>query len=150
MKYFDLPDDLVLPTIEEIVEIHDEQLSLYGGMRGQNAEKFTGVDATLGRVWAHVNYSDNPDLLSAVAILWHGLNEAHAFLDANKRTALMAMATTLEMNGVTYARGDEYAALFIENLFAQKAEDEHVRVEDFEIYLRQNTRVLYVPAEPDL
>lgn len=150
MKYFELPDDLVLPTIEEIVDIHDEQLERYGGLTGQNVEKFTGVDATLGRVRAHVDYSEDPDLLSATAILWHGLNQAHAFLDANKRTALMTMATTLEMNGVTYDRGDDYAALFIENLFAQKAEDEHVSVEDFETYLRQHTRVLHLPVEPDL
>lgn len=150
MKWFDLPENLVLPTIDEIVEIHDEQLELYGGLPGQNAQKFTGVDATIGRVWAHVSYADNPDLLSAVAILWHGLNQAHAFIDANKRTALMAMATTLEMNGVTYDRGEEYAALFIENLFNHTPEDQHVEVEDFETYLRQNTRILYLPAEADL
>ena len=149
MKWFDLPDELVLPTFDEIVEIHDEQLTLYGGMPGQNAQKITGVNATLGRVLAHVSYADDPDLLSAVAILWHGLNEAHAFLDANKRTALMAMATTLEMNGVTYERGDDYAALFIENLFAQKSEHEHVDVKNFELYLRQTTRVLYLSFEPN-
>lgn len=150
MKWFDLPENLILPTFEEIVEIHDEQLELYGGLPGQNDQKIVGVDATIGRVLAHVSYADNPDLLSAVAILWHGLNQAHAFIDANKRTALMAMATTLEMNGVTYDRGDEYAAMFIENLFAQKADDEHVEVEDFETYLRQNTRILYLPVEADI
>lgn len=50
----------------------------------------------------------------------------------------MTMAVTLEMNGVTYDRGGEYAAIFIELLFAEAGEST-IELHAFETNLRQNT-----------
>ena len=155
MKRFPLPDELTLPTRDEILEMHDVQLERYGGKPGFNEQKIIGIDAVLGRVRHHIDYADAPDLLSAVAILWHGLTQAHAFLDGNKRTALMTMAVTLEMNGVTYDRGGEYAANYIELLFAEAGEST-IELQAFEANLWQNTRALdyhhltaHAPEGPD-
>lgn len=142
MKYFTLPEDLQFLTTDDIHEIHDEQISLYGGNAGFNDQKIVGVDAALGRVQNHIAYKPDTDLLRAAAVLWHGLTTAHAYLDGNKRTALMGMAVFLEINGVTYDRGGEYAAIFIENLFGEAGEENHVTLEDFERHLRQNTHAL--------
>ena len=59
MKRFPLPDELTLPTRDEILEMHDVQLERYGGKPGFNEQKIIGIDAVLGRVrWKQ---ADRPD-----------------------------------------------------------------------------------------
>ena len=43
---------------------------------------------------------ENADLVLQAAVLAHGIAEGQQFIDGNKRTALVAMLTFLEINGV--------------------------------------------------
>lgn len=146
MTYFALPEDLQLLTPADIHEIHDEQIALYGGTPGFNDQKIVGVEATLGRVENHINYMPDTDLLRAAAVLWHGLTTAHAFLDGNKRTALMSMFAFLAVNGVAYEASGEDSAIFVEGLFEL---GRPIEVSDFEAHLRENTCALELAPTAD-
>jgi len=41
-----------------------------------------------------------PSIFSQASVLMHGICQAHAFLDGNKRTAWIASLTFLEQNGI--------------------------------------------------
>ena len=66
---------------------------------GGGLEKLEGA---LRRPEQHAHYQD-ADLAQQAAVLAHGIVEAHAFQDANKRVALAALFTFLHVNGHTTA-----------------------------------------------
>ncbi len=57
-----------------------------------------GLESALARPAAHAHY-ERADLASQAAVLAHGIAEGQPFLDGNKRVALVAMLTFLEVNG---------------------------------------------------
>jgi death on curing protein len=76
--------------------IHEMQLSLHGGLPGVNSEHL--VESALARprnLFAYVG-GDLPRLAAAYAF---GLAKNHGYRDANKRTAFVACATFLGLNG---------------------------------------------------
>ncbi len=52
----------------------------------------------LGRPASYAHY-EQADLALQAAVLAHGIAETQPFVDGNKRTALVAMLTFLEING---------------------------------------------------
>src|SRR5688572_13695478 len=66
---------------------------------GGGLEKLEGA---LQRPEHHAHYQD-ADLAQQAVVLAHGIVEAHAFQDGNKRVALAAFVTFLEVNGQTPA-----------------------------------------------
>jgi death-on-curing protein len=57
-----------------------------------------GLERALARPATYAHYED-ADLALQAAVLAHGIAEGQLFIDANKRTALVAMLTFLEING---------------------------------------------------
>lgn len=57
-----------------------------------------GLESALARPEAYAHYQA-ADLALQAAVLAHGLAEGQQFIDGNKRTALIAMLTFLEING---------------------------------------------------
>jgi death-on-curing protein len=84
--------------IETIIEIHDRQLSVFGGLRGiRDAGLLDSAlaqpKATFGGQFLH------EDLFAmAAAYLFHIVSD-HPFVDGNKRTGLASALTFLELNG---------------------------------------------------
>jgi death-on-curing protein len=68
-----------------------------GMLLGGGLEKLEGA---LRRPEQHAHYED-ADLAQQAAVLVHGIVEAHAFQDGNKRVALAALYTFLHANGFT-------------------------------------------------
>ena len=60
------------------------------------------LEGALRRPEQHAHYQD-ADLAQQALVLAHGIVEAHAFQDGNKRVALAALVTFLEVNGHTPA-----------------------------------------------
>jgi len=81
-----------------VMLLHDRQLSEHGGMPGLRDEKL--LESALARPQQLFAYGDPPpDLADLAASLTHGLAKNHAFVDGNKRSAIVACETFIELNG---------------------------------------------------
>jgi death on curing protein len=83
----------------------DDVLGLYGLIVGGSANEAAdqlrnraGLESALARPATYAHYED-ADLALQAAVLAHGIAEGQLFIDGNKRTALVAMLTFLEVNG---------------------------------------------------
>lgn len=96
-------------TDEDIVAIHADQFGEFGGAQGVRdpgllSSAVAQPCATFGGAFLHADLYD-----MAAAYLYH-LAKNHAFLDGNKRTALIAALVFLDLNGVDV--GSETPGLF--------------------------------------
>jgi death-on-curing protein len=86
-------------TLDEVFSLHAEQIRLFGGSSGirdvRILESAMGsVEATFDDAFLHET------LFEMAAAYLHGICRNHPFLDGNKRTAIAATLTFLEMNGI--------------------------------------------------
>ena len=66
----------------------------------------------MGRPLSYAHYED-ADLALRTPVLAHGIAESQTFLDGNKRLALVAMLTFLEVNGFLVEASDPELAGWI-------------------------------------
>jgi death-on-curing protein len=93
-------------TFAEIIEIHDYQISHFGGSDGlRSAEMLKSAigmpSSTFSGEYLHPTI---PEM--AAAYLFH-LVENHPFLDGNKRVGAMASLVFLDLNGYEFDATDE-------------------------------------------
>jgi death-on-curing protein len=86
-------------TLDEVLSLHAEQIRLFGGSSGirdvgllQSA--MGSVEATFDGAFLHET------IFAMAAAYLHGICRNHPFVDGNKRTAVAAALTFLELNGV--------------------------------------------------
>ena len=93
-------------TVEEVLEINAEV------MGGKHALRDRGLlESAVARPQASAFGADAyPDLVSKAAALLHSLVMNHAFVDGNKRTAVLATLVFLDLNGYMI-RWDQREAL---------------------------------------
>ena len=75
--------------------------AIIGGSTQQAADQLrspSALDGALGRPASYAHY-EQADLALQAAVLAHGIAKTQAFLDGNKRVALISMLTFLELNG---------------------------------------------------
>jgi death on curing protein len=94
-----LPIDPEFLTEQDILLIHTEQIAEFGGAQGVRdpgllASALAQPSATFGGTFLHRDLHE-----MAAAYLYH-IAMDHAFVDGNKRTALIACLTFLDLNGV--------------------------------------------------
>ena len=77
----------------------------------------SGLEGALARPATYAHYQD-ADLPLRAAVLAHGIAEGQFFLDGNKRLALVAMLTFLEVNGSRVEASDRELADWILGLAA--------------------------------
>lgn len=94
-------------------------LELYGLIVGATAAEAAGqlrnragLESALARPETYAHYQD-ADLVLQAAVLAHGIAEGQQFIDGNKRTALIAMLTFLEINGWSIEATDRELADWI-------------------------------------
>jgi death-on-curing protein len=83
-----------------VYEIHDAILEITGGLRGIKDKN--GVSSAIHRPKTFFAYHPNSSLHTACAVLLESIARNHIFSDANKRTALMTMLLTYELNGYIF------------------------------------------------
>ncbi len=83
---------------EVVLAIHEAQLAEHGGANGIRDKAL--LESALARPKNLFAYSTNLSLNRLAAALAVGIAKNHAFLDGNKRTAWVACALFLELNGV--------------------------------------------------
>src|SRR3546814_11872342 len=80
-----------------ILLLHDRQIAEHGGLAGVRDENL--LQSALARPQQLYAYGDPPpDLAALAASLAHGIARNHAFVDGNKRSAIVACETFVELN----------------------------------------------------
>ena len=93
----DRPDEPVWLTATQVRMLHAESLALFGGASGIRDEGL--LESALGRprhLWA---YGDEVTVFDLAAAYAFGIAKNHAFVDGNKRTAVLALRAFLFRNG---------------------------------------------------
>ena len=89
---------------------HDEQLAEHGGASGIRDRAM--FESALARPQNLVAYGE-PDAAALAAAYAFGLAKNHAFVDGNKRTALVALEYFLALNGYALEADDAQCVLVI-------------------------------------
>jgi death-on-curing protein len=87
-------------TLDDIENIHAEQLALFGGPAGIRDRG--ALESALGRPINRWNY-ENADMAQLAAAYAFGIARNHPFVDGNKRTAFAALMVFLRLNGIPFA-----------------------------------------------
>lgn len=100
-------------TLDGVLSLHEMQLRLFGGSRGVRDfglldSAMANVQATFGGEFLHET------LFEMAAAYLYGICRNHPFLDGNKRTAVHAAMTFLDLNHIEIeASEDEFHDLVI-------------------------------------
>jgi death-on-curing protein len=77
--------------------LHSEQLAEHGGSDGIRDE--TLLDSALAKPLNVFAYGEDPDIFRLAASYAFGIARNHAFVDGNKRTAMVVSLGFLDLNG---------------------------------------------------
>jgi len=80
-----------------VLAMHSQQLAEHGGSDGIRDE--TLLDSALAKPLNVFAYADDADIFRLAASYAFGIARNHAFVDGNKRTALVVSMTFLDLNG---------------------------------------------------
>jgi death on curing protein len=97
-------------TTDFIIEMHAEQLSLYGGAAGIRDEGM--LESALARPLQKATYG-HPDLCELAAAYLYGIVKNHPFIDGNKRTGFTAADVFLFLNGLSVEAAQEDIIAFV-------------------------------------
>ena len=91
---------LIFLTLAEVIDIHSNQIELYGGQNGVRdfgllQSALAQPEASFAGQWLHEDI-----FLMASAYAFH-ICQNHPFFDGNKRTALASALVFLELNGIS-------------------------------------------------
>ena len=95
---------------EALIAAHEEQLAEHGGAAGMRDRGL--FESALARPQNLAVYGD-PDVSTLAAAYGFGLAKNHAFIDGNKRVALVALESFLLLNGHQLEADDAQAVLVI-------------------------------------
>lgn len=136
-------EGIEFPCLSLVLEVQQGLLEdgQIAGTKGSLHEGY--LEAALARPLNAYHYGGQSDLIALACYLWHGIAEAHAFNDGNKRTATVVMAMFLEMNGVTFHESvpEHEIGQFVDNLYKERCFER----ERLEFYLR--TRCCWIEED---
>ncbi len=89
----------VFLSLEEIIEIHNDQLKRYGGLAGIRDIELLKSAISIPAAGFGENYLHTDIFEMAAAYLYHIVRN-HPFTDGNKRTGAVASIVFLIMNGI--------------------------------------------------
>ncbi|WP_336774133.1 type II toxin-antitoxin system death-on-curing family toxin [Paenibacillus sp. MMO-58] len=119
-------------TAEQIIQIHDEQLKVYGGLPGI---KDRGRLDFIAEQPFMESFSQElyPGLFRKASVYFYTLATAHAFNDANKRTAVLTCYVFLTIhNQELIANDDELYEVAI------KVATKTMNIDELSIWLQNN------------
>jgi len=105
-------DDPVYLTFEDALAIHAAVIGSTAAQAADHLRSPSGLEGALARPASYASYQE-ADIALQAAVLAHGIAETQAFIDGNKRTALIAMLTFLEVNGWAVSAEDSELAAWI-------------------------------------
>lgn len=123
-KFRGISEDLVLA-------VHELQISEHGGASG--IRDLGVLKSTLSRPHQKAAYGE-PNVFDFAASYAYGLARNHAFVDGNKRTALVICETVLELNGYRLVASDVACVLLMQAVAADDLTEEELAE-----WLRENS-----------
>ncbi len=99
-------------TLADVLELHGLIIGATATEAADQLRNRAGLESALARPETYAHYQD-ADLALQAAVLAHGIAEGQQFIDGNKRTALIAMLTFLEINGWHVEASDPELAAWI-------------------------------------
>lgn len=91
---------MIVLTVDEIILLHDKLIAATGGSPGlRDRGLLESAAYSVNGGFDEVETYPSPE--EKAARFAYALTQDHAFVDGNKRTGILAMLTTLRMNGVT-------------------------------------------------
>lgn len=120
-------------TTAEVIALFAIALNIDDGEARRRLRSESALDGAVARPRAYADYQ-GADLALQAAVLGHGIAQAQAFIDGNKRAALMAVLVFLDINGVAVVATDPQLADWIEQLSGPAG------VEEFAKLLREAMR----------
>lgn len=85
-------------TLEDVLELYGLIIGATAAEAPDHLRNREGLESALARPATYAHYED-ADLALQATVLAHGIAEGQPFIDGNKRTALVAMLTFMEING---------------------------------------------------
>jgi death on curing protein len=110
-------DEPVYLTLDDVLELFAAIIDGTPTEASNQLRSRDGLAGALARPATHAHYED-ADLALQSAVLAHGIAETQPFIDGNKRIALVAMLTFLEINGNGLQATDPELATWIIGLSA--------------------------------
>ena len=104
--------------------VHDRQIARHGGAPGLRDEGL--LQGALQRPINKWQY-ENSDTFGCAAAYAFGIAKAHAFVDGNKRTALVTSVTFLRLNGWHFVTDPAEGVTFMEELASGAVSEESFR-----------------------
>lgn len=101
--------------LEDALELYAVIIGRTPAETADHLRNRSGLEGALARPATYSHYED-ADLAVQAAVLAHGIAEGQFFLDGNKRLALVAMLTFLEINGYRVEASDPELAEWILDL----------------------------------
>lgn len=86
-------------NVDQVIETHDFVIQKTGGLLGLS--KDISLESVLNRISNEILYNDLRDPIEVAAWYGYAIARGHAFIDGNKRTALMCMDAYLELVNIT-------------------------------------------------
>lgn len=106
--------------IEIVLDIHAEQLALFGGPEGVRDQGL--LESALARPVNKFTYGES-DLAALAAAYAFGIARNHPFVDGNKRTAFATMIVFLGLNGLDLTATSEEATAVMLSLAAGEIDE---------------------------
>lgn len=90
---------------EAILILHDKIIAVDGGLPGLCMDK--SLSGAVNRVEHYIAYEGVEDIHEIAALYGIVIAQGHVFNDGNKRTAMVSMATFLDINGISLNAPEE-------------------------------------------
>lgn len=115
--------ELVYLVLEDILALYGQIIGATDVEAADHLRNRDGVESALARPETYALYED-ADVALQAAVLAHAFAEGQQFIDGNKRTALVAMLTFLEINGFRVEAADPELADWILSFSAGAAPED--------------------------
>lgn len=123
-------------SLDEVIAIHDNMVTLYGGSYG--IRDLGLIESAISRPKATFGGEDlYQDIFSKAAALFHSLIFNHAFVDGNKRTTMATTGFFLSQNGYELTTSLKE---FVD--FPIQVENKHLSLEEIAAWLEKNSKHL--------
>ncbi len=128
--------EVVFLGLNEVIEIHQDQIKRYGGLPGiRDIELLKSANA-MPTVWFGGDYLYTDIYEMAAAYLFH-ITQTHPFIDGNKRTGTMASLVFLMMNGIEVDTDEDSLENLVRSVAEGKTEKSAIAR-----FIRTNARVI--------
>jgi death-on-curing protein len=108
-------------SVDLVMAIHEEQLAQFGGAPGLRDRGL--LESALARPLNRQAYGTG-DRTALAASYAFGLARNHAFVDGDKRVALLAMVTFLGLNGIDFVAPESEAVVVVTAVAAGEIDEE--------------------------